>query len=246
MMRRALSTAALSVLLSPAVLPAAAADWPQVELPPGAAIVDMGAQVAAQGMPMRMTGFATSESPAVLAAWFRSHMEKPLMESKVGNKLVLGRPRGDYYITIQLEGLPQGTRGLLAVTDLKAAASQRGATQAQRARYLAQLPQGSSVISFLTSNERGVASLLLAVNNSYSEDVNRDRVRQLMRDEGLEFEREAKPEEYGGRPLPAGAVNGSTLFFKGRGKDAMAVICRDREGRVTVVLNTTSHMEQLK
>jgi hypothetical protein len=243
MMLRALLSIAAALM---AHAQAHAAAWPEVALPSSAAIVDMGQQVTAQGMPMRLTGFAASDSPAVLASWFRSHLDKPLMENKVGNKLVLGRPIGGYYVTIQLEGLAQGTRGLIAVSDVQGAARQRGASQAQRQRYLAQLPQGSRVISFLSSSERGVASLLLAVNNSYSEDVNRDRVRQLMRDEGLEFEREAKPEEYGGRPLPAGAVNGSTLFFKGRGKDAMAVICRDREGRVTVVLNTTSHMEQLK
>lgn len=245
MMLRILSAAAAALLVFLPVSARAAA-WPVVELPPGAAIVDMGAQMTAQGIPMRMMGFASSDTPTVLAAWFRNHLEKPLMENKVGNKLVLGRPRGGYFITIQLEGLPQGTRGLVAVTDMEGARRQRGATTALRQRYLAQLPQGSRVISFLSSSERGVASMLLAVNNSYSEDVNRDRVRQLMREEGLEFEREAKPEEYGGRPLPAGAVNGSTLFFKGRAKDAMAVICRDREGRVTVVLNTTSHLEQLK
>jgi hypothetical protein len=243
MMLRALLSIAAALM---AHAQAHAAAWPEVALPSSAAIVDMGQQVTAQGMPMRLTGFAAGESPAVLAAWFHKHLDKPLMENKLGNKLVMGRRHGGYYITIQLEGLPQGTRGLVAVTDMEGAMRQRGATAALRERYLAQLPQGSRVISFLSSSERGVASLLLAVNNSYSEDVNRDRVRQLMRDEGLEFEREAKPEEYGGRPLPAGAVNGSTLFFKGRGKDAMAVICRDREGRVTVVLNTTSHMEQLK
>ncbi len=241
MKRLAVFMAAVSVSL-----PALAAAWPEVALPPDAAVIDMGGTVVAQGMPLRMTGFTSSSQPAVVAAWFRNRMAKPLMEDKVGNKLVLGQPRGDYYVTIQLEALAQGTRGLLAVSDMKTAMLQRAATQAQQARFMERLPQGSQVINFLSSSERGTASTLLAISNRYSEDINRQRVRALMQDEGLAFEREGRPEETGGRLLPAGAMDASTMFFKGKGKDAMAVICRDREGRVIVVMNITSHMEQLK
>jgi len=225
---------------APAMADSAAASWPQVDLPPGAAIVDMGRQITAQGVPLRMQGFSVGDSRAVVASWFRRHLPTPLMENQVAGKLVLGQGRGDFYITVQLEDLPQGTRGVVAVSNLKALQAQRAATQAQQQRYLARLPDGTRVISQLSSTEHGVATMQLAVANSYSEDVNRDRLRALMRDDGFVLEREVPAE------APGGAASGGTLFFKGRGKDAMAVIFRDREGRVTVVLNTTQHMEQLK
>ena len=47
-------------------------------------------------------------------------------------------------------------------------------------------------------------------------------------------------------PLPVGAQDGRTLWFKGAGKEAMAVICRSREGGTTIVLNTVIYMEHVK
>lgn len=248
---RRMATRLLAVLLatldgSLAMAGSAAASWPQIDLPPDAAMVDMGQQITAQGVPLRMKGFSVSDSPAVVASWFRQHLPRPLMEDQVGGKLVLGQARGDFYLTVQLEGLPQGTRGVVAASNLKAVPEQRAATQAQQQRYLARLPDGTRVISQLSSTEHGVATMQLAVANGYGEDVNRERLRALMREDGFVLEREVQPEALGGQALPAGAANGRTLFFKGRGKDAMAVIFRDREGRVTMVLNTTQHMEQLK
>jgi len=58
----------------------------------------------------------------------------------------------------------------------------------------------------------------------------------MLRDQGMQLEH-----------LATGAQgNGKTLFFKGKGQEAMAVVTRGRDGQTTIVLNTTTFMENYK
>lgn len=234
------------VLACAAQLAAAVQPWPEVALPPGAASYSIGQQVSLDGMPMRMQGFSSTAPLSVTADWFRQHMPKPLMENQVGDKLVLGRASDAYYITIQLEQTATGSRGVVSVSDFKAALEQRAATQAARERVLARFPAGTRVLSSMASTDAGRSSSYLALANQYSEDVNRQRVLDLARDEGMVLEREARGDASSIAGLPARAAEGRTMFFKGRGREAIAVINRAPDSSVTVVLNTISTVEQFK
>jgi hypothetical protein len=222
------------------------ARWPTVELPPDASSYALGEEIAVDGLPMRIRGWSSASSTAQLAAWFRRHLGQPLMENTLGRKLILGRLSGEYYISVQLEEAGQGTRGVLAVSHLKAGYQRRADTRAAMQRLLARLPSGSRVVSQMVSSDGGKLASYAVLANQYHEDINRERVIGLMREDGLALEREAQTASTPAQPLPAGAQNGRSLWFKGAGKEAMAVICRGQDGATTVVLNTITYMEHVK
>jgi hypothetical protein len=243
---KALHMISLALACAQPLAMAAAPAWPEVALPPGASSYSIGQQVSVDGLPMQMQGFTSSAPLSVTADWFRQHMDKPLMENHVGDKLVLGRARDSFYITIQLEQTPGGTRGIVSVSDFKAALIQRAATAAARERVLSRFPSGTRVLTAMASTDAARSSSYVALANHYSEDVNRQRVLDMLREDGMVLEREEHPGAGAVHGLPAGAAGGRALFFKGRGREAIAVISRAPDSSVTVVLNTITTMEHFK
>lgn len=220
--------------------------WPTIALPREASAFGIGEQMSVNGLPMRMRGFVSTLKPAQLAEWFRQHLGGPLVENTLASKLILGRVQGEYYLTVQLEPAGTGTRGVATVTHLKAAYDNRAENRANTERWLARLPAGSKLMSKMTSEDSGKVSIYLLVTNTQSESLNRDRLKSLMRDDGFKLEQEAVLDEKTAASLPAGQANGKTLYFKGRGKEAMATIYRDSNGNTAVVLNTITQMERFK
>jgi hypothetical protein len=220
--------------------------WPDVTLPKNVNTYNIGEQMSVNGMPMRMQGFLAKDNVSELAQWFRQSMGKPLMENRLDRKLILGRAEGEYYVSVQLEATPQGTRGLIAVTQLQAAFDHRAETAAASERLLMRMPAGSHLQSRMTSNDAGKVATFVVMDNDYSEELNRDRLVGMMQQDGLVLERETSPVSSVTRPLPAAMANSKILFFKGQGKEAIAVIKRNDLGRSTIVLNTTTQMERFK
>ncbi len=223
-------------------------DWPKVALPDDAKVFPIGEQVAVNGMPMRMQGFVSKASPAESAAWFRRSLGKPLVENTVGKKLVLGRAQGPYYISVQLEALGPshpGTRALVAVSDLTAAYERRDDTKAASERLLARLPAGTHLVSKMSSGDGGKSASYVVLTNSFELALNRERLIGMLREDGYALEREALADTPPGQPSQVGLDAGKTLFFKGAGKEAIAVISRDLSGKTTLVLNTVTFMEHL-
>lgn len=243
------AAAAATMSIMPTIAaPAAEPAWPEVALPPGAVVFSMGEQVSVDGLPMRIQGFDAATSPRQTAAWLRRHMPRPLMENQVGDKLVLGRASGAYYITVQLAAAltGPGTRGVVAVSDIGTGLALRAASRAAGERVLARWPSGTQVLSALTSTDQRRSASFLTLANRYSEDVNRARVLQLLREDGMALEREALAADAGAETLaklPPGAAGGRAMYFKGRGREAVAVISRMRDNRVGIVLNTVTTME---
>lgn len=229
----AMTAAPRTVLAEPA--------WPAVALPEGVRRYDIGEQLSANGMPLRIQGFVSPRAQAELADWFRSRLGKPLIENTVAGKLVLGRPEGDFYLTVQLEKLGAGTRGLVAVSHQKAGYAHYPALQSATERLRLRLPAGSRVLNQMNSVEGGRMSRYLVVENAHGVELNRSRVIEMLREDGLALEREARP-----AAGPAGARDGRTLFFRGKGSDAMAVVSPNPDGSTTVLLHTLTSMERFR
>ncbi len=220
--------------------------WPEIALPRDIRVQQVGAPITVNGILMRMTSFTTKMSKEETAKWFRQSLGKPLVENIVSNKLILGRAIGNrYYLSIQLQAVEFGTKVLIAVSDPKTGFQNRAAAKADFERLTARLPHGSRLISHTTSVDGNKQSSYLVVANSYSEEVNRERVVSNMREDGLYLEREAAAD--GRRVLTTAGIrpNGKALFFKGAKTEAIAVISRAQEG-TSVVLNTVTTMDTLK
>ena len=151
--------------MAPGNFALAQASWPTIALPKDVRAFDIGEQLTINGLPMRMQGFVSARNPVQLAEWFRQRMGKPLVENTLANKLILGRAQGEYYLTVQLEPAATGTRGIAAVSHLKAAYDGRAENRASTEHWLSRLPAGSKLLSQMSSEDAGKASTYLLVVN---------------------------------------------------------------------------------
>lgn len=246
-----LITLPLALLVASVMAPTLAADpsgWPTVALPSDVQRFNVGSQLDVNGTPMRIEGFVSRANLPEVLAWFRKSMGEPLVENTVGAQRVLGRQQGGHYLTVQLEALSagQGTRGLVAVTDMKAASDARDDTRAEIEQWLSQMPAGSRLVNNMKAQDGGKLSRYMVFVNELDEPLNAGRIKSIMRDLGFVMERESRIDEAMAQKLPARLADGRSLFFKAQGKEAMAVVSRDDKGRTIVVLNTITTVERIK
>lgn len=220
----------------------AATAWPSPTLPAGLDTFAIADQMTVNGLPMRVKGFVSSRRPADLLDAFRRSLGQPLVESTAAGKQVLGRAEGGFYVTVQVEAAGNGSKGIVAVTDLATMVRDHGQGQGADARWLDRLPAGSLISSQMTSQENGRQARHMVILNRHAESVNRDALLRLMTADGYQLEREIGADAAAQRSLPAQLADARTLYFKSPGKDAMAVISRSGE-LTSIVLNTTMTLQ---
>lgn len=236
--RAAILTSATVAACLTAFAPARALErWPTIPLPEESTAFPIDDVVVANGLPMKLSAFSSRTSPEKVRDWYYRRLEAPLVENRLGKKIILGQARGEYYVTVQLEPTVSGSRGIISVSNLKAAYEQQAQTQALHREWLQKLPSGSRILGETSSENPRQRSRQLVFVNRQGIAANRDALQSALRDEGLAFERETSiedaPRRYGDR-LPEEA---RTLYFKGSSGEAMATISSDR-GETVIVLNT--------
>lgn len=240
----ALCAALTCLLLVPPTI--YAQDWPRVPLPKDLQTFDIGQQVNVNSLPMRLEGFVSALKPDQLIDLFRQSLGKPIVENTLGAKRILGRLQGEYYVSVQIEPAGTGSRGVTAVTHLKASYDSQEQTKTDRELWLARLPSGSRLLSQMNSQDAGKSSKHLVFTNAQSENLNRDQLKNILLEDGMVFEREGSPSRDAPTKLSEGLHNSKMLFFKGPGKEALATIYRDNDGQTTVVLNVVTQIERFK
>lgn len=243
--KRACRYAALACVLALGGI-AHADDWPVVDMPNGVRPFDVGRQITLQGTPMRIRGFVSPLPPKAVAAAFRRSLGKPIVENVMAGKLVLGRGQAEHYIVVEIEAAASGSRGLVAVSQLKTAYDNRLETRASTERWLARLPAGSRLLSRMESEDAGRLSRHLVVANGLDASANRERLIAMLADEGLTFEREGTVDADSAPRARQSLVDSRMLFFKGPGKEAIATLHRDDAGQTTLVLNVVTSLERVR
>lgn len=219
--------------------------WPELKLPKSMQLFNMGQQVSLNGLPMNLKGFVSATPFAELAEDVRLSLGKPFVENRLGNQLILGRATSAFYISVQIESTGSGSRGVVAVTDLQSAYESKEFTTQEQQRWLRRLPVGSQVISQLKSSDKTQRSFQIIFTNLQAETSNRDRLKTILEEEGLNFEREGLSDgEVGGTANDR--ARGRALFFKGTGKEAIATIHRNPKGETVTVLNIVTFIEKFK
>jgi hypothetical protein len=215
---------------------------PVIALPDSAMAYGVGERIVLNGMPMDLRGFTSTSPIEETAAWFRRSLGAPVVENRIGDALVLGKASGDYYLTVQLRATAAGTSGVTAVADLKTAAADIGRRRAWAA-VDALVPEGSRILSDMTSEDRGRRSRDLVFSNDMSERANSARLQTVLTARGFVFEREG----VAAAPVPPGSLRpGRTLYFTGREKEALATIAEAEQGRTVVVVNTVTSLENYR
>jgi hypothetical protein len=223
--------------LRPALAASDDARWPQVPVPQHVETFDVGQELVVNGTRARIRGFVSHTNPAVLAASFRQLLGQPLVEDRRGNKLILGRGEGRYYVTVQLDPIGSGTRGVIAVTKPPVDREEPEDAAAAR-RLLSALPPGSSLTNHTSSIDGDVHADHDAIVNVHSLDINREYVQRMLRTDGFVLERESGPRQ-AKQPGSHLASDTRTLFFKRAGAEAIAVLFSGDDGKSVIVLNRT-------
>jgi len=232
------------------VLPAGAQQtWPAPNLPEGLSTFAIGEQVVVNGMPMRLTGFVSSLKPDALTAAFRRSLGGPFVETATGGKRVLGLSKDGFYITVQVQAVSAndvgGSKGTIAMTDMKAVSRNHEQQRIDRVRLLDRLPAGSSIASDMASEDNGKSARHIVIVNTHGQQRNREAVIAMLGKDGYVMERDVHADGAASRNLPPHMAGASTLYFKAAGKEAMAVITRSGE-RTAIVLNTVATLQAYK
>ena len=201
--------------------------WPNVPIPSDASIASVARHTALNGLPIRIDVFSSRKKAKELIEFYRHEWGERHVENVFGGTTIMGRAEGEFYTTVQIKPAASGAQGVIAVT--------RMTTSAQVQGNQLQLPSGSRILSDMESEDFGKTSRHLVYTNTYSLDVNRDRLVDLMKEKGLSLERVGKP----------GEADGDALFFQGRNKEAIAVIAH-KSGQTSVVLNITSQLSEAR
>ncbi|MDE2442293.1 MAG: hypothetical protein KGP14_14840, partial [Betaproteobacteria bacterium] len=118
------------------------------------------------------------------------------------------------------------------LTDVRAARQAMNENRAEQGEWLQRLPDGTQILSHMTSQDRGQRSLHLAFRNDESPQRNQSSLAATLQRDGLALERENKLQ---------GAAR--VVYFRGPGKEGMATISPAADGKTVVVLNTITRME---
>lgn len=219
--------------------------WVSMKNMRGLSTFDMGESVAINGLPMKMRGFVSGDSAKVVANQFRNLFGARIVENTIGANLVLGKPFGTNFISVQIESTPRGSRGVMALADLKGALQSAEHSSQTRSDWLNKLPAGTSIHSSMKSTDGTRVSHHLVYSNGHGEAFNAERLRRILDQEGLSFERESTLAG-GSDQVPEKLDQARTLLFRGQGKDAMSTIHRQGMSRTMVVVNMTSFIERIK
>ena len=215
----------------------AAADWPSLKLPDTLVTFPVGQQMILNGMPMRLQGFISPQSPEKLVRTLRQNLGGPLVLSNTKDARVLGRADGHYYLTIQIKPAGNGSAGTISVTDLAAMARGHVDARASAEHFQTRLPAGSQITSDMRSSDGGKTARHLVIINRHDTVRNRDAIVAFMRDDGYRLERTAATNAAMQRNLAPGFSDATTLYFTAPGKEGIAVVVRNGE-QTSIVLNT--------
>ncbi|MDI1260151.1 hypothetical protein [Aquabacterium sp.] len=233
----------IAVLASVALVrPSIGADqpqvWPTVQLPADAESIGISDRMLANGVPMRTSSFAAKGDVATAVAWFKARLGSPLTEDRLGNKTILGRPEGNYYITIQLEPIDTGVLGLIGVSDMRYALTQQSRSHDAKDAWIRDLPSGTKVLNLLVSQDDGKSSTYLLASNQQSDSLNAERATRALERRGFAVERRVNLEKGATVNGSVITVSGRAVLFKSADREATLMAFHDESGKAAVVINT--------
>lgn len=209
--------------------------WPTMPVPPGARPFSVGPTMAINGIPSRIVGFLSNESPDALRKWYRSALGAPLVESAVRHTIVLGRAQGRYYLTIQLAPVPTGTRGVVSVANMGEAQADQDRAREAAQHWLDRLPAETRILSQVESSDGHQSSLYLVMMNRNGLRTNVDHLKRTLREDGYRAEQDAPTDSRDGQP--EWSPRSATLYFKGHDREVIAIVMPMSGGRTAVVIN---------
>jgi len=193
--------------------------------------IDIGRELKAGDMSLRLCGFVSALPPQRLAERFAQSLGEPLARTVLphGRGIVLGRPQRDGYLTVQITEAGSGARGIVALASMAHERPDGGAAADVR-RWLERLPAGTRVLSDKGSRDGGRSWRQRVLSNTATAEVNRNALEAAMREDGLLMQHASKTRE------------GEALLFAASGREVVAAILRRADGYSAIVLDTIDNI----
>jgi hypothetical protein len=212
------------------------AGWPHFDFPPRTDVFMVGEEMSFNNQSMRIQGFSSeSASISEMLLWFRKTAGH-FSQSRLEDKVILGQMRKNYYITIQMQPERNGVSGWLAMTDLKASKNSASAFATATGPDF-WLPD-SNLVSEVSSTEAGREISQVVVLNGYSVNLNKERLVASLARQGYSLERIFDLDDIANADVEYERT-ANTFYFKGLGKEAMAIMAPAANGKTSIVLQTT-------
>lgn len=211
-----------------------------MEPPPGAQVFAIAAHSIVNGVPLRIIGFVCGQSVEQTLAWFKTKLGDNVSLSQVGAREILGRPSGLDYLTVELEpAAGGGTRGTVALADWPQAQAGARRYHDQIRRLQEVFGDRAQVLQHSESVDGAKHSRYIVLSNDQSARLNMSEARRWLEGQGLRLERslESVAPDAENSPGSTGAAPTVTSFFRGRGKQAMAVATQNPQLGGVIVIN---------
>jgi hypothetical protein len=194
--------------------------------PAGATPVAVGEHFEINGVPMHTHAFVLRRPvDQVAREWRRAMAGTTVSDDQVGARRVLGHVSADHLVTLQLEAVPGGTRGLWSATPLRAALTVD--TQRVQREALRPLPAGAALRQSQRSMQTARESLVVLAHHPHSPAVLAEHLKHHFDAEGLKLQ--------GQHEAPG---QGAVLMFAAAGRTVTAVLTREATGGTGVAITT--------
>jgi hypothetical protein len=217
----------------------AAEVWP-VEPPPDAQTFEVAAHAVVDGVPMRILGFVSAQGVQDNMAWFKAKLGSTAAVSQIGRRRVLGGPSGASYLTVELEPAASGgTRGTIALADWAQARATAREYQDTIHRLQDAFGERARVLQHTESVDGDKRSRYVVLTNDQPVQLNMSEARRWLEAQGLQLERslDARAADVEAPTGRTDVAPGITSFFRGPGKQAIAVATQDPQMGAVVVIN---------
>lgn len=186
--------AAACVALACAGVAHAQANWPDLEAPAGAHVVQVAADMILNGQHSRISRLDMAGSADDLLAFYRTRFGARHVENRVGPARVIASQIGDRFVTVRivapLDGEVQATIMETQVGGGRSHSRVEHDTEKM-------LPAGSAVIQTQESTDAGAPSLMLMAANRTGLRANRDTLVEQLAARGFHIVREDSTEAGG-------------------------------------------------
>lgn len=176
------------------------------------------------GTPTSACRFSTDTSIDKVIDFYRRQFGIARVETRRDDILIIARPSGEHWQTVQLRGNAYRTHALVSSANFKQGLAALNQPIGQP------LPGGSKVISDVEMEDPpGKQARVLAIQNTNSVESNIDFLTNSLRERGYRVD----------RTLKAGPshTNGTSVWLTAPGKDAVIVVKPHADGQTSVVMN---------
>lgn len=214
--------------------------WIKINLPNQMIATPIDGTMNVNGTPMQISVFVSSLDAEQLSIALKKHFNTPLLIQHVGDQIIAGMPcgtgsnQGHYYLTIQIENLITQTqsnkmksKGIIALSHIKAASDQRSSYQEEKNQWQQKLPAGSVISSYMQSDELTRHSHYLTAYNQSSLDFNAKYLKQMLLRQGFKIENTSL----------LSSSKQHIFQLTGTDKEGMITLSKNEAGQTMIVMN---------